>query len=178
MAEKNRDFKLVGGEAQVFEISIVVRNLTESMEQFRSIFGWEPYAVREDEARGFELHGKKVERARMKYALYHAGPVRIELTEALEGDSVYAEFLKQHGPGVQHIGIRVSDRDGELARLKEKGIGVLQSMEIPFLDFKMAYVDTMGLIGVSLELVESPHTPAEPEFDDFVKARLESLKQK
>ncbi|MFO8100631.1 MAG: VOC family protein [Dehalococcoidia bacterium] len=178
MTDTGRELNLVGGEAQVFEISIVVRNLAESMEQFRSVFGWEPYAVREDEARDFELHGKKVKRARMKYALYHAGPVRIELTEALEGDSVYAEYLQQHGPGVQHIGIRVSNRDRELAKLQEKGIGVLQSMEIPFLDFKMAYVDTMDLIGVSLELVESPHTPAEPGFDDFVKARLESLKRK
>ncbi len=178
MAESNRDLKLVGGEAQVFEISIVVRSLDESMEQFRSIFGWMPYAVRDDEARNFNLHGKTVERASMKYALYHAGPIRIEMIEAVAGDSVYAEFLEKRGPGVQHIGIRVSDRDRELAQLQEKGIGVLQSMDIPFLDFKMAYIDTMDLIGVSLELVESPHTPAEPEFDDFVKARLESLKRK
>ncbi len=178
MAESNRDLKLVGGEAQVFEISIVVRSLDESMERFRSIFGWEPYAVRDDEARNFNLHGKTVERASMKYALYHAGPIRIEMIEAVAGDSVYAEFLEKRGPGVQHIGIRVSDRDRELAQLQEKGIGVLQSMDIPFLDFKMAYIDTMDLIGVSLELVESPHTPAEPEFDDFVKARLESLKRK
>lgn len=170
--------KCVGGEPQVFEISIVVKDLAKSMEQFQSIFGWKPYAVKEDESRNFQLHGKTVERATMKYALYHAGPVRIELIEAGEGDSVYAEFLKQHGPGVQHIGIRVADRDKELAQLKEKGIAVLQSMDLPFLDFKMAYLDTMDLIGVSLELVESPEQPAEPEFDEFVRARIAALKKK
>ena len=178
MCESARDLKFVGGEAQVFEVSIVVHNLEDGMETFRSIFGWEPYAIKEDVARNFNLHGKNVEKASMKYALYHAGPVRIELIEVGEGDSIYAEFLQQHGPGVQHIGVRVSDRDRELAKLEEKGIGVLQSMEIPFLDFKMAYLDTMDLIGVSFELVESPHTPAEREFDEFVKAKLENLKDK
>ena len=177
MAEDRRDLKCVGGEAQVFEISIVVRNLEESMEQFRTIFGWAPYAVKEDKPRNFNLRGQIVKQATMKYALYHAGPVRFELIEPVDGDSVYAEFLEKRGPGVQHIGIRVSDRDQELALLKEKGIRVLQSMELPFLDFKMAYLDTMGQIGVSLELVESPHTPAEPEFDAFVKERIASLSQ-
>jgi len=174
----NRDLKLVGGEAQVFEISIVVRNLEEGMDQFRSIFGWTPYAVKEDEMRNFNLRGKTVERSTMKYALYHAGPIRIELVEAGDGDSVYAEFLEKRGPGVQHIGIRVSDRDRELEHLQEKGVGVLQSMEVPFIDFKMAYLDTMNLIGVSLELVESPRQPAEPEFDEYVKAKIASLKKK
>ncbi len=178
MPTDRRDYRFVEGEAQVFEISITVENLEKGMEYFRRAFGWEPYCVHEDESRNFKLRGKTVERAIMKYACYYAGPVRFELVEAVSGDSVYAEFLKKKGPGVQHIGIRVSDRDRELAQLQERGVGVQQSMEVPFIPLKMAYMDTMDEIGVNIELVECPYVPATPEFDEYVKVKVAALKQK
>lgn len=178
MPTDKRDYRFVDGEAQVFEISITVESLEKGMEYFRRAFGWEPYCIHEDESRNFNLRGKTVEKAVMKYACYWAGPVRFELVEAVSGDSVYAEFLKKKGPGVQHIGIRVSDRDRELALLKERGIGVQQSMEVPFIPLKMAYMDTMDQIGVNIELVECPYVPATPEFDEYVKVKVSALKHK
>lgn len=178
MPTDKREWKFVGDEAQVFEISIVVRDLDKSMEYFRSVFGWTPYLVTESRPRNFKLHGKTVEEATTKFACYYAGPVRIELLEASGSESVYTEFLEKRGPGVQHIGIRVSDRDRELAQLQEKGVEVLQSMEVPFIPLKMAYLDTMDEIGVSLELVESPYIPATPEFEEYMKAKVASLKHK
>ena len=178
MPTDKRDYRFVDGEAQVFEISITVENLEKGMEYFRKSFGWEPYCIHEDESRNFNLRGKTVEKAVMKYACYWAGPVRFELVEAVSGDSVYAEFLKKKGPGVQHIGIRVSDRDRELALLKERGIGVQQSMEVPFIPLKMAYMDTMDQIGVNIELVECPYVPATPEFDEYVKTKVAAVKRK
>lgn len=178
MPTDRRDYRFVDGEAQVFEISITVENLEKAMEYFRQAFGWEPYCIREDESRNFNLRGKTVEKAVMKYACYWAGPVRFELVEAVSGDSVYAEFLKKKGPGVQHIGIRVSDRDREVAMLKDRGVDVQQSMEVPFIPLKMAYMDTMDQIGVNIELVECPCVPATPEFDEYVKAKVAAIKRK
>lgn len=178
MPTDRRDYKFVDGEAQVFEISITVENLEKGMEYFRRAFGWEPYCIHEDESRNFNLRGQTVEKAVMKYACYYAGPVRFELVEAVSGDSVYAEFLKKKGPGVQHIGIRVSDRDRELALLKERGVKVQQSMEAPFIPLKMAYMDTMDQIGVNIELVECPYVPATPEFDEYVKVKVAGHKRR
>jgi len=174
MPTNKRDYRFVGGEAQVFEISITVPNLQKGMEYFRKAFGWEPYCVQENESRNVNVRGKNVERSVSKIACYYAGPVRFELVEAVSGDSVYSEFLKKKGPGVQHIGIRVSDRDRELAQLKERGIGVQQSMEVPFIPLKMSYMDTMEELGFNIELVECPYVPATPEFDEYVKVKIES----
>lgn len=174
MPTNKRDYRFVGGEATVFEISITVPNLEKGMEYFRKAFGWEPYLVQENASRNFNLRGKTVEQAVSKIACYYAGPVRFELTEPVSGDSVYAEFLNKRGPGVQHIGIRVSDRDREVAQLKERGVGVQQSMEVPFIPLKMAYMDTMDDLGFNIELVECPYVPATPEFEEYVKVKIES----
>jgi len=168
--QKGQDFRFVDGEPQVFEISIVVRDLEKSMEQFRSLFGMSPYLIRDEKTPPFYVHGKTVPTARMKYACFHAGPIRIELLEAVEGDSVYAEFLTKRGIGVQHIGVKVSDLDRELAELQKRGIGVLQSMDIPQV-IKMAYLDTEEVAGVSFELVESEGIPAEESFMRALRAK-------
>ena len=160
MGEQGQGGKFVNGEAQVFEVSIVVRNLEESMTQFRTLFGWEPYIVREDPMPTHYVHGEERKGGKTRYACYHAGPIRIEILEGV-GDNVYGEFLKQRGAGVQHIGIRVSDHDAEVADLQKRGIGVLQSMEVPQYGLKMSYMDTYDLAGVSFELVQSPGIPAE-----------------
>lgn len=170
MEEKGQELRFVDGEPQIFEISIVVRDLEKSMEQFRTLFGMTPYVIREDQSPAFYLHGKKVPTSRMKYACFHAGPIRIEVIEAVEGDSVYAEFLAKRGIGVQHVGVKVSDLDRELAELQKRGIGVLQSMEIPQV-IKVAYLDTEEVAGVSFELVECEGIPAEESFMQGLRAK-------
>ena len=160
MGQENQDFKFVDGEAQVFELSIVVRNLEESMERFRTLFGWTPYIVREDPMPTHYVRGEKRKGGKTRYACYHAGPIRIEILEGV-GDNVYTEFLEKRGVGVQHIGIRVSDHDSEVAELEKRGIGALQSMSVPQYNLKMSYLDTYDIAGVSFELVQSPGIPAE-----------------
>ena len=49
-------------------------------------------------------HGRPAE-YRMRIALANVGPLRIELIEPLEGDTVYAEFVREHGYGVHHLGL-------------------------------------------------------------------------
>ena len=171
MEEKEQGFRFVDGEAQVFEVSIVVRDLDKSLEQFRSLFGMTPYMVRDQKMRDFHLHGTKVDRARIRFACFRAGPIRIELIEAAEGETVFKEFLDKRGIGVQHIGVRVSDLDAELAQLEKRGVRVLQSQDIPQIDFKMAYLDTEDIAGVSFELIQSPGIPAEEEFRQALAAK-------
>jgi methylmalonyl-CoA/ethylmalonyl-CoA epimerase len=161
LGEGDREFKFVDGEAQVFEVSIVVKNLEQSMEQWRRLFGWEPYIVQDMPLPRLELHGKPASGARMKFACYHAGPIRFEIVEAAGGDSVYSEFLGQRGVGVQHIGIRVADHDKEVAELNKRGVEVLQHLDFPPANLKVSYLDTYDVAGVSFELVQSPTVPLE-----------------
>ena len=53
----------------------------------------------------------------------------------------------------------------------KRGVRVLQSQDIPQIDFKMAYLDTEDIAGVSFELVQSPGIPAEEEFQQALAAK-------
>jgi len=146
----------VDAEPQVFEVSIVVGDLEKALEQFRSFFGMTPYIrmdfVEEGEGDYF-LRGRRVPATRVKLACFRAGPIRIELLEPVAEESIYMEFLRKKGPGVQHIGCRVSDVDKELAELKERGMEVTQRMDVAGITY--AYLNTEDLAGVAFELMQS-----------------------
>jgi len=49
------------------------------------------------------------------------GPVTVELLEPLEGTSPWAQSLAQHGEGLHHIAIRVSNYDDMVAHFLAEG---------------------------------------------------------
>ena len=55
----------------------------------------------------------------MRVGLSYFGRMRIELIQPLSGDSVYADFIKEHGYGVHHFGILTDDMPS-VVRLAEK----------------------------------------------------------
>ena len=160
MEQSEQEFKFVGDGPHVFEITVVVDDLDKSMEQFRSLFGLIPYKKMKGPILNCYLHGKKVEGAAMKLAYYRAGLIRFELLQPI-GDSIYAEFLRKKGTGVQHIGCRVSDLDGELAELAKRGMGTVAGLEVPEANLKIAYLDSEDIVGFHVELVESVGLPGE-----------------
>ena len=160
MEQKEQEFKFVGDGPRVFEITVVVEDLDKSMEQFRSLFGLTPYKKMKGPIMNCYLHGKKVEGAAMKLAYYRAGPIRFELLQPI-GDSIYAEFLRKKGTGVQHVGCRVSDLDSELAELAKRGMGTVAGLEVPEANLKIAYLDSEDIVGFHIELVQSPGLPGE-----------------
>ena len=58
----------------------------------------------------------------MRIALAWIGPLRIELIEMAGGDSVYADFVREHGYGVHHFGVLVDDMDAALAQAAAAGL--------------------------------------------------------
>jgi len=138
----------------IFEVSISVPDIDKSIQQFRDLFGLEPYFVGDIDGYEAILNDKKISPAKIRMAIYHAGPVRLELVGPLdENDSIYAEYLRKHGPGVQHLGTRVTDLDYEIAWFKERGIEVKSSAEVP--GIRIAYMDTESICGFHVELVQT-----------------------
>jgi methylmalonyl-CoA/ethylmalonyl-CoA epimerase len=102
---------------------------------------------------------------KMRVALSQLGPTRIELIEMLEGDTVYAEFVREHGYGVHHFGVLVDDMNQALAQAEAAGL----TMTMDGAGFgrdgdgHYAYLDTEDKIGVTIELIERPQGRATPE---------------
>jgi len=136
----------------VFEISVSVPDRDKAIQEFRDRLGLEPYYMMEAELPGFILRGKEVPPFKAKFAFYRAGPVRLELLEAEGG--IYAEYIRKHGPGVNHIGCRVSDVDFEVDWFKKRGTETISTLDVGPVA-KWAYLDTESILGFYIELIQT-----------------------
>jgi catechol 2,3-dioxygenase-like lactoylglutathione lyase family enzyme len=87
-----------------------------------------------------------------------------EWIQSLKGPSVYEEYLKAHGQGVQHIGVPVNDMDKAVAAWQRLGYAVVQSggwgQEGKPGSGRFAYLDTAPIGGLTVELLWSfPESP-------------------
>jgi hypothetical protein len=101
----------------------------------------------------------------MRLALAMVGPLQIELIQPLEGDTIYADFVRKRGYGLHHIAVAVDDMESAIAQAEAAGLTVIQDGGGFGLDGDggYAYLDTEDMIGVTLEFVELPKRRAEPE---------------
>jgi catechol 2,3-dioxygenase-like lactoylglutathione lyase family enzyme len=93
------------------------------------------------------------------------GPLRIELIEIMEGDTVYQDFVDQHGYGVHHLGILVDDMAAALDQARAAGFEMTQDGAGfgPDDDGHYAYLDTEAALGTTLELIQRPKRRNPPE---------------
>jgi len=142
---------------EIDQVAIVVRDMEKAIKQLCSLWNVGPFQIREMDLPDAMVRGKQT-RVRAKLALAQAGPVELELIEPGEGENIYREFLRAKGEGVHHLGVYVSDIESELTRFKKRGIEVLQSGDTRQHSF--AYMDTEGVAGVILELLQRKQSPA------------------
>jgi methylmalonyl-CoA/ethylmalonyl-CoA epimerase len=155
---------LEDGAAQV---GFVVKDLEASVEAWHRLFGigpWHFYTYGKPLVKRMSRHGKPTE-YQMRIALSWLGPLRIELIEPLEGDTVYAEFVREHGYGLHHLGVLVEDMSRALAQTDAAGVAM--TMDGAGFgkdgDGHYAYLDTEGRLGTTIELIERPRGRMEPE---------------
>ena len=151
----------------VAQIGIIVPDLDKAMESYSRRFGigsWHVYTYGKPLVKRMTYRGKEAEYA-MRVGLSYFGPMRIELIQPLEGDTIYAEFVEEHGYGVHHLGLLVDDATSAIARAAEAGIGMIQSGSGFGLDGDgcYAYLDTEDEFSVTLELIERPKRRVPPE---------------
>ena len=102
-------FKLL--DNGIAQIALVVKDLDQTVEHYWNSFGigpWHFYTYKRPLLSMSRYHGKDVDNA-LRIALSYFGPTRIELIEVKEGPTLQDDFIKEHGYGVQHLGILVDD---------------------------------------------------------------------
>jgi methylmalonyl-CoA/ethylmalonyl-CoA epimerase len=91
----------------------------------------------------------------VKTAFLQSGPNKIELLEALSGDSPIAKFIAKKGEGIHHIAFEVDDIKAEMIRLKSEGFTLLSDEPKPGADNKLVcFVHPKSAGGVLVELVQ------------------------
>ena len=151
----------------VAQIGFVVKDLEAAVEQYWKTFGigpWHFYTYGPPLVKRMSYRGKPTS-YRMRIALSNIGPLRIELIQPLEGDTVYSEFVKQHGYGIHHLGLLVPDMKDALERAAAAGLEMTMDGSGFGLDGDghYAYLETEALIGTTLELIERPKGRMPPE---------------
>ena len=109
------------------------------------------------EALGLEnVHTEVVEDQKVRVAMLPIGESRVELLEPTSDDSPISKFLEKRGGGIHHIAVEVEDIEASLAKLKEKGMRLID--ERPRIGAEgclVAFVHPSSANGVLLELVQT-----------------------
>ncbi len=149
------------------QIALIVEDLDRTVEDYWRTFGvgpWHFYTYGPPLLKRMSYHGRPCEYT-MRVALSYFGPMRIELIEMVEGPTVYADFVKEHGFGVQHLGVLVEDMADALAQAEAAGFRMIMdgSGFGPDGDGHYAYIDTESVYGVTFELIRRPRRRHPPE---------------
>jgi methylmalonyl-CoA epimerase len=81
------------------------------------------------------------------------GEATIELLEPTSPDSPIARFIDKRGPGLHHVTLRVDDLRGVLARLRERGIRLIDEQpRVGAEGALIAFVHPASTHGVLVEL--------------------------
>jgi methylmalonyl-CoA/ethylmalonyl-CoA epimerase len=167
MAEQDTEQVLPFLQNGIAQVAILVENLEEAVENYWKLFGigdWHFYTYGKPLVKSMTYQGHPSD-YKMRVALSYLGPMRVELIEMVEGDTVYADFVEEHGYGVHHFGVLVEDMEAAIAEAEVAGLMMTQdgSGFGHDGDGHYAYLDTEDKIGVAIELIERPKGRMPPE---------------
>lgn len=96
----------------VTHFAIVTADLDAKVRSLHETFGWGPWMLFDLAApthRG-EIGGRPAEYS-AKVAFWNAKPMAVEVVQPVDGQSFYADFLREHGEGIHHVMVRRPDED-------------------------------------------------------------------
>jgi methylmalonyl-CoA epimerase len=126
---------------KVAHIAIAVKNLDDALELYKNLFNIRPSKIETIPQQG------------VKAALLPIGEgSEIELLEPTDPQSGIAKFLEHRGEGIHHICLEVDDVDGELRRLEQKGVRLIDKQGRPGLSGKVGFLHPKSTKGVLIEL--------------------------
>lgn len=129
---------------RIHHLGVAVEDLDEALETYHSVFG-------------AELEGRDTVVAQgVEAAAVRVGESRVELLRALGDDTPVGRFISKRGPGMHHVAYEVDDLPGQLRRLAEEGVELIdQEPHEGLFGLEVAFVHPDAAHGVLAELVAS-----------------------
>ncbi|MBI3176422.1 MAG: methylmalonyl-CoA epimerase [Chloroflexi bacterium] len=130
---------------KISHIAIIVSDLESSLAFWRDTLGL-PLSRTEEVALQESI-----------VAFLPAGEGEVELVQPTTDTSGAARFLARRGPGLHHIALEVDNLDEMLARLKAKGVRLINETPIAAAGGnRAAFIHPESANGVLVELYEAP----------------------
>jgi methylmalonyl-CoA/ethylmalonyl-CoA epimerase len=131
-------------KATLDHIGIAVSDLGEALRFYRDALGLEVEAPEEIPSQRVRAH------------FIPAGESALELLEATDDASPIANYTAKRGPGLHHITLRVDDIAAALARLKERGVRLIDDTPRPGAHGSLvAFIHPSSAHGVLVELKQA-----------------------
>jgi len=128
---------------KIDHIGIAVTDLEQQIEFYSKILGLSCTAVED------------VPDQKVKVAIFPVGDVRVELLQPTSSDSPIAKFIEKKGEGIHHIAYLVDDLSGNLQRLQEHGVQLIDKQPRAGAGgHQIAFVHPKSTFGVLTELCE------------------------
>jgi methylmalonyl-CoA/ethylmalonyl-CoA epimerase len=149
------------------QVAIIVRDLDEGVRRWSEhlqIGPWTAYRLEPPRLREMRYFGQEVEFS-VRHALAWQGEMQFELLQPLEGPSIFADHLEEHGEGLHHVAKYVPDHAAAVAAALAAGFAPIQSARGFGAegDGAFAYFQAPG-IPLIVELIDPPRVRIEPEF--------------
>ena len=104
---------------------------------------------------GLELDHTERYGDELDIAFLPCGETLVELIMPRTEEGSNADYLKQHGPGIQHVAFEVDDLDAALVELSERGVSPLSEAPVPGAGgMRIAFLDPESFGGILVELCE------------------------
>jgi len=131
-------------KATLDHIGIAVANLGQALAFYRDALGLEIEPPEEVPTQHVRAHFIPV------------GESALELLEATDDSSPIAKYNAKRGPGLHHITLRVDDIAAALARLKERGVRLIDEVPRPGAQGSLvAFIHPSSAHGVLVELKQA-----------------------
>jgi len=134
---------------RIDHVAILVENINETLAFWQ-------------DGLGLSLAGlEDVPKEGSRVAFLPVGESEVELVQPTADGSGLTRYLEKRGPGMHHLCLEVDDIEGMLARLKERGIQLIN--EQPLLGMggrRYAFIHPKSANGVMVELYELPPEPS------------------
>jgi methylmalonyl-CoA/ethylmalonyl-CoA epimerase len=125
-------------------VGIAVQDIDKALAFFRDALGLDVEAPED------------VASQRVRAYFVPVGDASLELLEATAEDSAIAKYVARRGPGIHHITLRVDDIAAALARLKMRGIRLVDEQPRPGAEGSLvAFIHPSAAHGVLVELKQS-----------------------
>jgi methylmalonyl-CoA epimerase len=142
-------------KATLDHVGIAVANLGDALSFYRDALGLEVEAPEDVASQRVRAHFIPVGES-ADGGTGATGP-RLELLEATSDDSPIARYVAKRGPGLHHITLRVDDIRGALARLKARGVRLIDEDPRPGAHGALvAFIHPSSAHGVLVELTQGP----------------------
>ncbi len=128
---------------KIEHIGIAVKNLENSNDLFKTLFGKSHYKIEE------------VASENVNTSFFQIGDSKIELLEATDPASPIAKFIEKRGEGMHHIAFEVDDIEAEMERLEKEGFRLLNKKPKRGADNKLVcFLHPKSANGVLVELCQ------------------------